>query len=208
MPIVALGMAFAMLLLLANILAAKPIGIIGLILPGGIIAYPFTYLITDSISELYGRGAAIKIVWYGFVFSLAAAVFVIAGQLLPPAPFWEHQAAYDVILGLVPRIVFASLIAYLISQHIDVIIFHVLRRTTNTRHLWLRNNSSTLLSQAVDTAIFIPIAFAGVVPADTLVGMLIAQYLVKVLIALLDTPLVYVIVALLRSKANSAPIPV
>ena len=109
--------------MVANIVAVKPVALNGWILPAGTIAYPFTFLVTDVISELYGRRIATRVVWYGFGLSAAMVVMVYVAQALPSADFWEDQGAFETILGSVPRIVLGSMIAYLVSQHSDVLIF-------------------------------------------------------------------------------------
>jgi len=177
-------------LVVANIIAAKVVFVWGLVVPAAIIIYPFMFLFTDIIGELYGREEAGRTVWYGFLASVFSMIIIYAGMLLPAAPFMaEKQTAYEQLLGPNPRIVMASLVAYMCSQKHDVWAFHLLKRLTRGRHKWLRNNLSTILSQLVDTVIFIGLAFWGTVPH---VGkMILGQYLIKVLIALLETPLFY-----------------
>ncbi len=206
MILVVLVTLFATCLLVANIIAVKLISVGGWVVPAGIIAYPLTFLFTDVITELYGRRIASKVVWLGFGANLLMAVLVFGGKLLPPAPFWESQPAYESILGMVPRIVLASMVAYLISQHHDVFAFHFWRQKTKARFLWLRNNASTMVSQALDTGLFITIAFWGVVPAQILANMLLSQYIIKLVIAAGDTPFCYLLVALLKDKIKPLPI--
>ena len=200
----ALAMSFVTLLVVANIVAVKPVAFGGWVLPAGTVAYPFTFLVTDTISELYGRRVATRVVWYGFGLSAAMVVLVYVAQVLPAADFWEGQRAYETILGSVPRVVLASLTAYLVSQHCDVLVFHHLRRVTDGRHLWFRNNASTMLSQAIDTTLFISIAFAGAVPASVLWNMMATQYLVKVGVAAVDTPIVYLLVGWIKARPSYA----
>jgi uncharacterized integral membrane protein (TIGR00697 family) len=174
----------------ANIIAAKVVVFWKLVVPAAIIIYPFTFLLTDIIGELYGKEEANRTVWYGLLASVFAMVVIYVGMLLPVASFMpEKQTAYETLLGPNRRIVLASLLAYLCSQRHDVWAFHYLRRLTKGRHKWLRNNLSTIASQLVDTVIFIGFAFWGTVPH---VGkMILAQYVVKVLIALAETPIFY-----------------
>ena len=120
------------------------------------------------------------------------------GGILPGAAWWEGQGAYDDILGSVPRIVLASMVAYLVSQNNDVVLFHILKKVTKDKHLWLRNNGSTMVSQALDSAIFVSIAFAGNVPGGVLWELIYVQYVIKLGIAVVDTPLVYGLVGLVR----------
>lgn len=181
---------FIAALVVSNIIAAKVVVLWGLVVPAAVIVYPFTFLVTDIIGELYGKQEANRTVWYGFLASVFAMVIIYAGLLLPAAPFMaEKQRAYEVLLGPNRRIVLASLVAYVCSQQHDVWAFHFLRRLTGGRFKWLRNNVSTMVSQLVDTVIFISLAFWGTVP--DLEKMILGQYLIKVLIAVLDTPIFY-----------------
>ena len=207
MILVVLATLFSTCLLVANIVAVKLVSVGGWVVPAGIIAYPLTFLFTDVISELYGRKIASRVVWVGFGANLLMVILIFGSRLLPPAPFWEGQPAYESLLGMVPRIVLASMIAYLISQHHDVFAFHFWRQKTKARFLWLRNNASTMMSQALDTGIFIPIAFWGIVPTEILINMLLTQYIIKLVIAAGDTPFCYLLVALLKDKVKP-PLPV
>jgi len=206
MILVVLATLFTACLLVANIIAVKLISIGGWVVPAGIIAYPLTFLFTDVIAELYGRRIASKVIWAGFGANLLMVILIFGGKLLPPATIWESQPAYESILGMVPRIVLASMIAYLISQHHDVFAFHFWRQKTKGRFLWLRNNASTMVSQALDTGLFIPIAFWGTVSTEVLTNMLLTQYIIKLLIAAGDTPFCYLLVALLKNKVKPLPI--
>ena len=200
MPLVALAMTFATLVVVANVIAVKPLDVNGWAVPAGILAYPFTFLVTDTISELYGRKTATRLVWMGLVLSALMVFLVYVAKVLPGAVFWDDQAAFDTILGSVPRIVLASLIAYLVSQHSDVILFHLFRRVTKKRHLWMRNIGSTTISQAIDTALFISIAFTGTFPAGEVWTLMYTQYLIKVGVAVVDTPIVYALVTYLSPR--------
>lgn len=185
---------FVSSILLSNIIATKIIHVGGLIVPAAIILYPLTFLITDVVSEIEGRKNAQNLVMTGFYLSLIMVVILAIGKVLPAAPFWKHQDAYDTILGSTPRIVVASMIAYLISQSHDVWAFHWWKQVTSGKHLWLRNNLSTIVSQFIDSVLFIGIAFGGLYAPKTIIIMILSQYMVKVGIAVLDTPLCYLLV--------------
>ncbi len=200
MALVSLSMAFATLLVVANIIAGKLISVGMWVVPVAVIAYPLTFLVTDTIAELYGRRIATRIVWAGFAVNVLMVALVYVGKIIPPASFWEGQDAYNTILGSVPRIVLASMLAYLVSQHHDVFAFHLWRKLTKGKWLWLRNNASTMVSQGIDTLIFISIAFVGVVQTDVLIEMIVVQYVIKLIIALVDTPLCYALVWLIRRR--------
>ena len=200
MPLVALAMTFATLVVVANVIAVKLLDVNGWAVPAGILAYPFTFLVTDTISELYGRKTATKLVWMGFCVSALMVILVYVAKILPAAGFWEGQEAFETTLGSVPRIVLASLAAYLVSQHADVVLFHLFRRLTDKRHLWMRNIASTTISQAIDTVLFISIAFGGTVSGGALWNLIYTQYLIKLGIAVVDTPIVYALVTYLRPR--------
>ena len=209
MILMGLSMAFMTLLVVANIVAVKIIAIGPWTLSAGIIAYPFTFLVTDTISEAYGRRMATRIVLMGFAFSVGMLGLVWLANWWTPAVFWGGQEAFSETLGLLPRIVLGSMVAYLVSQNQDVLTFHVLRRRTEGRHLWLRNTVSTVLSQATDTFLFVMIAFAGVLPMNAVMEIMITQYAIKLIIAVVDTPFVYALVGLVRKYDNpSAAAPV
>jgi len=194
-----LNSLFVGLLLLSNIISVKLFHIGGIIiLPAAVIVYVFTYPLTDVIGEVYGKEAAQRTVKAGFFTQMVASIFIFLSIKLPPAPFFEFQSEYETILSGGFRIIMASLLAYLASQNIDVHIFHKLRDRYNGKKLWLRNNASTLTSQLVDTSIFITIAFYGTMPLNALITLIFTQYAFKAIVAILDTPLVYLLVALSR----------
>ncbi len=182
-----------------------------LLSPAAVVAYAATFLFTDIISEVWGKRVAGQVVFAGFVSQLLLVFLVNIAILLPVAPFQgpEFQEAYTRILGPSWYIVVGGLVAYLVSQYHDVWAFHMWREKTKGRWLWLRNNASTMISQLIDTLIFITLAFgllpqatlgSPIVPWSDLPGLIIGQYIVKLLIALLDTPFCYLGVYLVRKK--------
>ena len=185
---------FTVVLVVADISATKLVAVGPLIFSGGTLLYSVTFLITDTVSEIWGRQWARRIVWYGFFTKLLAVSYLLLVTAKPYPEFWTLQQAFEQIFHLVPRITIAGLIAYLVAQHFDIWMFHFWKRVTKGKHLWLRNIASTSSSQFVDTLVFTIIAFAGVVPFEGLVKLFIGQYLFKVLIALADTPLCYLLV--------------
>ncbi|WP_280771102.1 queuosine precursor transporter [Salipaludibacillus daqingensis] len=187
-------------LFVSNVVSTKLFSMGSIVLTAGLLTYPLTFLISDSISEVYGKATATKVVLIGLFTNLLMLVFFFGAIHLPPAGFWEMQAEFEMILGAVPRVVAASLAAYFISQLFDVHLFHKLKELTNGKHLWLRNNGSTLSSQLLDSIIFITIAFAGTMPIGVLLTMMLTQYLVKLVIALGDTPFIYLTVKWLKKE--------
>ncbi|KXG44106.1 queuosine precursor transporter [Tepidibacillus infernus] len=193
---------FTGLLVLANIIATKIItiqfGQNAFFVPAAVLAYALTFTITDAISEVWGKERTNWLVFTGFITSVISALLVKLAIQMPSAPFWTGQEAFQEILGSNLRITLAGMIAYLVSQYHDVWAFHFLKEKTKGRKLWLRNNVSTSVSQLLDTTIFITIAFYGVIP--NLFTMILTQYAIKLMIAVLDTPVVYGLVYLIRNE--------
>lgn len=184
-------------LLAANVIAVKLIGT-RLIQAAGIIVYPVTFLVTDTIGEVYGKDEAKRTVFMGFIAQLTALIFIFIARYLPYPPFWDGQEAYVRMFAILPRIVLGSLVAYLASQYHDVWAFHYWKMKTGGRFLWLRNNASTIVSQGIDSFLFVTIAFVGIFDAHHFWMMMLAQYVTKVVIAILDTPFCYLLVKWLK----------
>ena len=184
----ALTVIFVVTLVLANIFAAKVIQIGFFELPAAIILYPVTFICTDLIGELWGKKQAQFVVRLGIIIQICALIFIYLSILLPPAPYMaEFQKEYADVLGQTARFIIASLVAAVISQHLDVFLFHRMKKLF-PKHKWIRNNT-TIISQLVDTTIFITIAFLGAVP--NILIMIASQFIVKMLVAVCDTPLFY-----------------
>ncbi|AIY04141.1 hypothetical protein Plano_0176 [Planococcus sp. PAMC 21323] len=193
--------AFVGLLILSNILAVKLFSIgEWAVLPAAVIVYVFTFPITDTIAEVYGKKAARQTVTAGFVTQLCALAFIFFAIHLPAAPFFANQESFETIFSAGFRVTLASLISYFISQNLDVSIFHKLKNKHGNSRLWLRNNASTMASQLVDTSLFITIAFYGTMPTSVLLGMILTQYIFKWIVAVADTPIVYLLVKLCRRQ--------
>ncbi|MFE8701442.1 queuosine precursor transporter [Cytobacillus sp. FJAT-54145] len=202
-----LNAAFAGLLILSNILAVKLFSFGSwAVLPAAVIVYVFTYPITDIIGEVYGKEAARKTVLAGFVTQIIASLFIFVAIHLPSAPFFQAQVEFETILSGSIRITIASLLSYFISQNLDVFVFHKLKEKHGSNKLWLRNNLSTVLSQLIDTSVFIMVAFYGTMPMGALLAMILTQYVFKFIVAIIDTPLVYWFVKLCKKENEKAPI--
>ena len=174
----------------------------------GIIAYPVTFLVTDLISELYGQKRANQVVVSGFFASIFTTLLVLV-SVNATAVNWSpiDNFTFKKVFGLTGPAFFASMVAYLTAQLIDVRIFHFWKRLTNGKHLWLRNNASTMFSQLVDTSvILIILCTAGVIEWERFFGLWIMGWLFKVFVALIDTPIIYGIIHLLKGKIDIAPV--
>lgn len=187
---------------ISSILASKIICAFGLFVPAGVLAYSVTFVCTDVISEIWGRERAQQTVMGGFIALVTVLLLVQVALAWEAAPFWKGDTAFKSILSSTPRIIIASFCAYLVSQFHDVHVFHYLRKLTGGRHLWLRNTLSTAVSQLIDSVVFITIAFYGEVPV---VPLIIGQWLIKFAIAILDTPVIYLVVRMLRHKVGLVP---
>ncbi len=189
---------FGAVLVYANISAGVKfiefnIGLLSLIVPAGTIAYAITFAITDIVDEVYGKKGALYIVWGGLAAELVMLLLIGVDKVLPPveADYAPPPELFDEVFSPQYRIVVASIAAYLVSQHHDVWAFWMWRKATGGRHLWLRNNASTIVSQLIDSAIFITLAFGAPGALGAVVNMIFSMWLAKVLIALVDTPFVY-----------------
>ncbi len=168
----------------------------------GILPYPLTFLITDIISEVYGKARANRVVTTGIFASFFSLLLIYAADAVP-ATEWSPigDALFTKVFGATAIAVLASMIAYLLAQYIDIQLFHFWKRLTKGRHLWLRNNFSTFLSQFVDTfAVLFLLSSFGKIEWELFGALLLSGFLFKVIIALLDTPLLYASVYLLRRR--------
>jgi hypothetical protein len=161
----------------------------------GAFTHAITFPCTDAVTEIWGSGRARILVYLGFFSFLLAMTLVYIGTLIPPMPFWmEENESYKTLFSSAPQFVLASILASLSAQLLDVSVFARLKRLTGRHGLWIRNNASTMISQFVDTGIFYSIAFYGMVPLSQLPKLILATYLVKIAIAAVDTPVVYLVV--------------
>jgi len=193
--LIILACVFTGSLVIAAVISSKIISLGPIVVPAGILAYCLTFVASDVISEIWGKNRARQVVTGGFVALVVCLGLIHLALAWPAAPFWEGRESFEEVLGATPRIILASLAAYLVSQNHDVWAFHFWKKAFQGRHLWLRNNLSTSVSQILDSTIFICIAFWGIMPV---MPMILGQILVKLLIALLDTPVVYFLVWLLK----------
>ncbi|ESS06585.1 MAG: conserved hypothetical integral membrane protein [uncultured archaeon A07HB70] len=225
---VTLAALFVTALVVAQLTAAKlvalplprPLPVVGgaLVVPGAAFAYAVTFFASDCYAELYGKTAAQVVVNVGFAMNLVLLGLVWATILAPVASASAVGAAeFRTVLGAGTNVVAGSLLAYALSQNWDVLVFHRLRTLTGGDHLWLRNLASTGTSQAVDTVVFVGVAFGAApallgvgaaLPPAVLVQLAVGQYLLKLGIAVLDTPLVYGAVRLLRDYGTAKYAPV
>ena len=196
---IVIAAVFITCLITANIIAVKLISIGGLILPAAIIIFPLSYIFGDILTEVYGFRAARKVIWLGFLCNLIVVLAIWIGGLLPAAPFWEgKQAAYDTILGYVPRVLLAYFVAYLIGEFANSFVLAKMKIKTKGRWLWTRTIGSTIVGQGLDSAIFITIAFAGT--PEFVAISIVHLWLVKTGYETVATPFTYAVVNYLKKK--------
>ena len=177
--------------LIANKFVTVDLGFKVFIVSAGILPYPITFLVTDLISELYGQKKANRVVISGFVASIFVLFFLwLGGQFSAITESIVNDNIYNAVFRNAWRIIAASMVAYLIAQFIDVRIFHFWKKLTNGKHLWLRNNGSTMASQLVDTSLVICILFIGVWDGRQIFNGIIDGWLFKMLMAFIDTPII------------------
>ncbi len=197
---VIIGCLFVTCLLISNIIAGKLISIFGMVLPAAVILFPITYIFGDILTEVYGFKRSRLIIWTGFACNfLMAAVFMLT-VALPHPDFWQGQNAYQLVLGMTPRVVVASLAGYFLGEFSNSVIMSKMKILTEGKWLFTRTIGSTIVGEAFDTVVFISIAFGGTVALPVLFSMMVAQYLFKVLYEVLATPLTYLAVGWVKKK--------
>lgn len=191
-------------LLTANVISVKLLDIYGLILPAGVLIFPIGYIAGDVLTEVYGYTCARRVIWLGFLCNLLLVGAGALAQALPPAPFWKGQAAYEEILGYTPRLLLASVVAYLFGELLNSRVMAWMKALTKGRRLWTRTIASTLVGQGADSLLFIGIAFFGTMPTGVLLMTVLTQWLFKTAYEALATPLTYLAVALLGRHEGRA----
>jgi len=170
----------------------------------GVLFFPISYVFGDILTEVYGYSRARRVIWTGFA-GLAFASFMAAVVVaLPPAPFWENQNAYEIAFGQAPRVAAASMIAYFCGEFVNSFVLAKMKILTAGKWLWTRTIGSTVVGEAVDSALFYPLAFynSGIIPNDRLLDIMLVQFVLKVAIEVLFTPVTYKIVGVLKRAEN------
>jgi uncharacterized integral membrane protein (TIGR00697 family) len=178
-------------IIICNIQVIKTIELFGFVATLGNVLYGSIFLATDLLSETYGKKEAQKGVWLGFYALIFMNIAMQLSLLFTPHSSDFAQESLQKIFGFLPRITVASLVAYVISQNHDIWSFHFWKKKTAGKHLWLRNNASTWVSQAIDSIFFVFIAFWGVFETSIVISILFTTYTIKLLVAILDTPVIY-----------------
>lgn len=176
---------------ITNIETTKCVDMFGLSVTLGNVIYSSTFLATDILSEVYSSKDARKAVWIGFFTSIAATVIIQVSMLFEPNSQDFVSESMNTVFGLLPRLTVASLIAYLVSNMLDTFLYDLFKKRY-PKHLWLRNNAATMVSQLIDNVVFTAIAWIGVFDISTMIELGITSQVIKCLISLCDTPFLYV----------------
>jgi queuosine precursor transporter len=202
---------FVTVLIISNIIAVKLVQVFGLILPAAVVLFPVAYIFGDVLTEVYGYRQARKVIWTGFFCNLIAVIAIWIAGALTPAPFWtagvyqtvpEAQTAYQAILGFTPRLLAASFMAYLVGEFLNSFVLAKLKLRTGGRFLWVRTIASTIVGEGADSAIFLSVAFAGILPSAALVTAIFSQWLFKVAYEVIAPPLTYFVVNRLKKAEH------
>jgi uncharacterized integral membrane protein (TIGR00697 family) len=205
----ALKLLVAFSIYITSLIAANTLGLklmpflFGTHLSVAVFSFPFVFLMTDLIGEIYGKRTASQFVIAGFVSTLLFVLYTFISTLMP----WSSdgtwvKAGYEQVFGTSIRISIASLLAFAIAEYQDVIAFFFFRKKLGKKHFWIRSNLSNIWSQLLDTVLFTLVAFVGVYPSATLIGIIIPWWIYKVLMGFLYTPISYIGLALLKPKEN------
>lgn len=196
----AISVFFVAVLLISNIASTKIVQFGILTFDGGTLLFPLAYIFDDVLTEVYGYARSRRTIWLGFVCTAVMALLLYIVQILPPAADWGNQVAYDVILGQAPRIVLASLIAYLSGEFLNSFVLAKMKIWTRGKALWTRTIGSTLVGELVDSTLFIMIAFYGVLPGDLLFTLILSNYIFKTTIEVVFTPITYAVIGFLKKS--------
>jgi len=192
------GILFATCLLISNILATKILMIGPWAAPAGVLIFPIAYILNDVITEVWGFRKARLIIWTGFAVNVLAVLFFTVGIVVPGAPFWQNQEAFSTILGNTPRIVAASLSAYLVGSFLNAFVMSRMKVMTGGKGFSGRAILSTVIGESADSLIFISIAFAGIFPVGVLVTMIFTQAMLKTVYEILILPITVWVVGFVK----------
>jgi uncharacterized integral membrane protein (TIGR00697 family) len=202
--------AFVTVLVCSNLIGPAKVAqldfpVVGILTFGaGVLFFPVSYVFGDILTEVYGYARARRVIWCGFGALAFASLMAAAVVALPPAPFWKHQAAYEVAFGSTWRIAGASMIAYFCGEFVNSFVLAKMKIATQGKWLWTRTIGSTLAGEAVDSAIFYPLAFygSGIIANEALALLVLTQFVAKVGVEVAFTPVTYKIVGALKRAEN------
>jgi len=191
---------FVALLLISNIGAVKLIEFGPFITDGGAFLFPLVYIVGDVLAEVYGWKAARRAIVLAFAMSALAALTFFLVQISPPAEAWENQAAFEAVLGFVPRIVLASILGFLVGQLLNAYVLVWIKRRTKERKLWARLLGSTVVGELADTVVFCTIAFYGVITGGDFITYVVVGFAYKTAVEVLLLPVTYRVIAFVKRR--------
>ncbi len=201
--------AFAVVLVVSNIASTKlatfTLGTWKPVFDGGTFLFPLTYIFGDVLTEVYGYARAKRVIWFGMAANLGSSLIFALVAILPTASDSTTKGAFETVLGFFPQIVFASLAAFFVGEFLNSYVLARLKVMTEGKHLWLRTIGSTLIGEGADTLTFSWLAFgigANAVPADILWGIIGFNYVYKVVLEVILTPVTYAVVGFLKRAEN------
>ena len=192
------GIAFTAILLISNTVAVKITQVGPFVFDAATWLFPISYIFDDVLTEVYGYAASRKIIWSAFMAQALMAVIYVAVQYMPSAPFWGDQASYNAILGMSPRIVAASMVAFFCGEFSNSYVLSRMKVWSSGKHLWQRTIGSTIVGEGIDSVLFFTLAFAGTMPGSALLTMIVSGYLFKTAYEVLAMPITYAIVNFLK----------
>jgi len=196
-----LGFSVA-ILIISNIVAVKLISFGPIITDGGAIIFPLSYILGDILTEVYGYSYARRAIWASFGFMILAVIVFKLVELMPSAAEWTNQSSYQAILGFVPRIVLASLCAYILGQFMNSFVLAKLKILSGGKSLWFRLVSSTAIGELVDTTVFALIAFSGLLHGFVMIKYILIGWIFKVVVEIVMLPISYKVIGFLKKSEH------
>ena len=202
-PFMLLGILFNVCLIAANLLETKVIQVAGVTVTAGLLVFPISYIINDCISEVWGFSKARLIIWTGFAMNFFVVALGLIAVALPAAPFWEGEAHFNFVFGMAPRIVVASLLAFLVGSFLNAYVMSKMKVASGGRHFSARAIGSTLVGETADSLIFFPIAFGGIIAWQELLVMMALQIMLKSLYEVIILPVTIRVVKFIKQVDGS-----
>ena len=197
-PFMLLGILFNVCLIAANLLETKVIQVCGITVTAGLLVFPVSYIINDCIAEVWGFRKARLIIWSGFAMNFFVVMLGLAAVALPAAPFWEGEEHFNFVFGMAPRIVVASLAAFLVGSFLHAYVMSKMKLASGGRHFSLRAILSTVVGETADSLIFFPVAFGGIIAWQELLLMMCIQIILKSMYEVVILPVTIRVVGLIK----------
>ena len=202
-PFMMLGILFNVCLIAANLLETKVIQVFGITMTAGLLVFPISYIINDCIAEVWGFKKARLIIWSGFAMNFFVVLLGLIAVSLPAAPFWEGEKAFNFVFGMAPRIVIASLAAFLVGSFLNAYVMSRMKMASHGKNFSARAICSTLVGESADSIIFFPIAFGGLIPVNELLIMMVIQIFLKSLYEVIILPVTIIVVNYIKKVDGS-----